>query len=73
VVLSTEPDSPAKKAGLREGDVVIALADQAVAGVDDLHRLLSDVRSSGKTELTVLRGTEKLSLAIVPEEARDAN
>ena len=73
VVLSTEPDSPAKRAGLREGDVVIALAGQPVAGVDDLHRLLSDVRSSGKTELTVLRGTEKLSLAIVPEEAHDAN
>lgn len=73
VVLSTESDSPAKKAGLREGDLVIALAGQPVAGVDDLHRLLSDVRSSGKSELTVLRGTEKLSLAIVPEEARDAN
>ena len=72
VVLSTEPDSPAK-AGLREGDVVVALAGQPVAGVDDLHRLLSDVRSSGKTELAVLRGTEKLNLAIVPEEARDAN
>jgi S1-C subfamily serine protease len=73
VILSTEPDSPAKRAGLREGDVIIALAGQPVAGVDDLHRLLSDVRASSNAELTLLRGTEKLSLAIVPEETRDAN
>lgn len=73
VVLSTEPDSPAKRTGLREGDVIIALAGQPVAGVDDLHRLLSDAHPAGKVDLTVLRGTEKLSLPIVPQEARDAN
>ena len=73
VVLSAEPDSPAKRAGLREGDVIIALGDQAVAGVDDLHRLLSDARPAGKVDLTLLRSTEKLSLPIFPEEARDAH
>ena len=73
VVLSTEPESPAKRAGLREGDMIVALEGLPVAGVDDLHRVLSDVRAGVKAELTVLRGTEKLALAIIPEEAGKAN
>lgn len=70
IVLSAEPNSPAKRAGLREGDVIVALEGQPVAGVDDLHRVLSDVRAGGTAELTVLRGTERMRLAIVPEEAQ---
>jgi S1-C subfamily serine protease len=73
VMLSTEPNSPAQRTGLREGDVIIALEGQPVAGVDDLHRVLSDVRAGVKAELTILRGTEKLTLGIIPEEADNKN
>ncbi len=38
VVVGVEENSPAKRAGLREGDVIVALEGQPVAGVDDLHR-----------------------------------
>jgi S1-C subfamily serine protease len=69
IVLSTENDSPARRAGLRAGDVIAALGEQPVAGVDDLHRVLSDLRGGAKTSLTVIRGTEKLTVAIVPEDA----
>ncbi len=70
LVLSVEKNSPAKRAGLREGDIIVALAMQPVAGVDDLHRLLTDLRVGVSCVLTVLRWTEKLELKIVPEEAR---
>src|SRR5437660_1098940 len=60
----------AKRAGLREGDVIVALEGQPVAGVDDLHRLLTEVRVGVSCSLTVLRWTEKLVLKVVPEEAR---
>ena len=70
VVLGLEENSPAKRAGLREGDVIIALDGHPVAGVDDLHRVLTDVRVGVSSSLTVLRWTEKLELKIVPEEAR---
>jgi len=70
VVLSVTEGGPARRAGLREADLIIALAGEPVAGVDDLHRLLTDARVGISASLTVLRGTEKLELQIVPEEAR---
>ncbi len=69
LVVSLEADSPAQRAGLQEGDLIVALDGQAVAGIDDLHRILTDARVGAPATLTVLRGTAKLDLAIVPEEA----
>jgi S1-C subfamily serine protease len=70
MVLGVEENSPAKRAGLREGDVIVALEGQPVAGVDDLHRLLTEVRVGVSSTLTVVRYTEKLELQIVSEEAK---
>ncbi|HEY4843966.1 MAG TPA: trypsin-like peptidase domain-containing protein [Terriglobales bacterium] len=62
--------NPARVAGLREGDVIVAFDDKPVAGVDDLHRLLTDAQVGARCVLTVIRHTERLSLPIFPEEAR---
>jgi len=70
VVVGVESNSPAQKAGVREGDVIVALDDKPVAGVDDLHRLLTDAQVGARCALTVIRHTEKLTLLILPEEAR---
>jgi S1-C subfamily serine protease len=70
VVSSVTTGSPAQRAGLREGDVIVALDGKSVAGVDDLHRLLTDARVGVSSSLTVLRWTEKLELPVVPEEAQ---
>ncbi len=70
LVLSVEEKSPAQRSGLREGDVIVAVEGLPVAGVDDLHRVLTDVRVGVSCRLTVLRHTEKLELKIVPEEAK---
>lgn len=70
VVMSVEEGSPAKRAGLREGDVIVALDGTPVAGVDDLHRLLTDAKVGVSSSMTVLRWTERLELEVVPEEAR---
>jgi S1-C subfamily serine protease len=71
VVISVTHGSPAQRAGLREGDVIISLDGKPVAGVDDLHRLLTDARVGVSSLLTVLRWTDKLELRVVPEEARE--
>jgi len=70
LVLSVEDNSPAKRAGLRDGDIIVALESKPVAGVDDLHRLLADIRAGASCALTVLRHTERIELKIVPEEAK---
>lgn len=69
LVQHVEENSPAKRAGLREGDVIVGLEGRPVAGVDDLHRLLTEVRVGVSCSLTVLRWTEKVELKVVPEEA----
>ena len=50
--------------------MIIALESKPVAGVDDLHRLLTDARVGVSSSLTVLRWTDKLELKVVPEEAQ---
>jgi len=70
LVLSVEDGSPAKRAGLREGDIILALEGQPVAGVDDLHRLLTEVRAGISSSIAVLRGTEKLNMSVVPQESQ---
>ena len=67
LVLSTENQSPAARAGLQEGDIIVALESEAVEGVDVLHKLLSENRINVWTRLTVLRGGKKLELRVMPE------
>ena len=70
LVSAIEPSSPAQAAGLREGDVILALGDVAVSGIDDLHRQLSDERIGQPLPLTVLRGHARRRLTIVPAESQ---
>jgi S1-C subfamily serine protease len=70
LVVSIEENSPAQRAGLSEGDIIVGFDNQPVTGIDDLHRMLTEERVGVKTTLTVLRHTEKLSLSIVPEESK---
>ena len=70
LVVSFEGNSPAKNAGLREGDIIIGFDDHPTAGIDDLHKLLSENRIGHKSSLEIIRGTERLSLEVIPEESR---
>jgi len=69
VVMSVTEGGPARKAGVRNLDMIIALDGKPVAGVDDLHRLLTDARVGVSSTLTILRNTDKLQVKIVPQEA----
>ena len=63
---SIEPGSPAARAGLRDGDLILAFAGQSTAGVDDLHRLLTEDRAGQEYPLAIVRGTERLTLTVQP-------
>jgi len=70
LIVSFEDKSPARNAGLREGDIIIGFDEQPTAGIDDLHKLLTEDRIGNKASVLVIRNTEQLRLEVVPEESR---
>jgi len=69
-VLEVTPNSPARRAGIREGDILVALDGAAIATLSDLQRALGADRVGAPTLMTLVRRGERLVLAITPEEAR---
>jgi S1-C subfamily serine protease len=68
LVAGFEPDSPAARAGLLEGDVLLALDGIATPAVDSLHKLLTGDRIGERAIVTFLRGVELRRHAIIPLE-----
>jgi hypothetical protein len=59
----------ARRAGGREGDVIVGFHGQPLSSIDALHKLLTADRIGVESPLTILRGTEKLPLLITPQES----
>ena len=69
LVVSVEKDSPAQRAGLREGDLIIAFNEQPMGSIHELHKMLMGEQIGVEAKLLVIRHTEKLVLAITPAES----
>jgi S1-C subfamily serine protease len=70
LVVSVEKNSPAERAGLRQGDLIVAFNDKPIGTVHDLHRVLVGEQINVGASLTIIRHTEKLDLPIQPAESR---
>ena len=68
LVMDVAEHSPADRAGLHQGDVIIEFDGQIINGIDDLHRLLTEERIGAKATMTVLRGEELRVLDVTPRE-----
>jgi S1-C subfamily serine protease len=68
LVAGIEPGSPASRAGLRNGDVIVAFSGEAVSSIDELHRHLVAKVIGVPSLVTIIRHTEKLDLVVTPEE-----
>jgi S1-C subfamily serine protease len=73
MIVSLEPGSPAERAGLKPGDVLVGLGGKPVGSIDDLQRLLSSECVGVTTEVLVVRATELLTLSVVPAESPRRN
>jgi serine protease DegQ len=69
MVASVEPDSPAKKAGLLMGDVLLSLDEKQVGSLHDIDRVLTQELIGKATKLTLLRSEKLTELTIIPGEA----
>ena len=61
-------DSPAARAGLRAEDLIVAIDEVPVRGVDDLQRLLGEERIGADVVLAVVREGEPREVNVRPEE-----
>jgi len=68
LVAGVEPDGPARRAGLAEGDIVVSFKGAPIYTIDDLHRALVGTEIGNESILTVIRGTELVNLLVTPEE-----
>jgi len=70
MVATVEPDSAAGQAGLKAGDILLGLDGVAITGADDLIRALTGERIGKSVAFDVLRGTERLTVSLVPQERK---
>jgi S1-C subfamily serine protease len=70
MVGTVESGSAADRAGLKAGDIVIGLDGVAITGADDLIRALTGEKIGRSVALDVLRGTERLTISLVPQERK---
>jgi S1-C subfamily serine protease len=68
MVASVEPESPAARADLNAGDVILALDGVAITGADDLIRVLAGDKIGRTIELEVLHNGSRRVLSLVPQE-----
>src|SRR5688572_28881019 len=69
-ISSVAPDSPAAKAGIQPGDVVVAVAGQPVYTPEDLVEAIR-TRPGQPFEITVERDGKRLTLSVTPEPTKD--
>jgi S1-C subfamily serine protease len=68
MVFQVESDGPAKRSGLKMGDVIVKLGGKKVNDFYDLPRILSSDIINKETTVKVLREERLLDLAIIPTE-----
>jgi serine protease Do len=64
LVRGVEDESPAARAGIVRGDLIVAAAGEQVDGIDALHRALDAAAGNGGLTLTVVRGAEERQVEV---------
>lgn len=69
LVAVAEKGGPADRAGLKEGDLIVAADSRVINSVDDLHQFLAQWPLGRALTLTIIRGDEQFNITVVPTEA----
>ena len=71
MVAAVEPHSPAKKAGLLMGDVILSLDGKTIENLHDVDQLLTQEMIGKEAELVILRAEKITELTISPKEVTE--
>ena len=66
-VVNVTPDSPADKAGMERGDILLEMGSKRIDTIDELQRTLLERKPGDRIEVTVLRGRQKGRLGVILE------
>lgn len=69
LVVTVEPDGPAGRAGLCEGDLLVTFGQAPIEDIDALHGRLTDRQINVSTSVIVLRRGERIELQVSPAES----
>lgn len=64
LIRAVEDGSPAERAGLERGDLIVAAGDREIERMDALYEALDSARTDGRLELRILRGTEERTVEV---------
>ncbi|MEZ5428682.1 MAG: PDZ domain-containing protein [Pyrinomonadaceae bacterium] len=70
LINNVREDSPAAKAGLRAGDVIVEIDGKAIEGSFDLSRAINE-KKEGDITLTIVRDKNRRTVTVTPEKAKD--
>jgi S1-C subfamily serine protease len=68
-IQSIDANSPAAKAGLRDGDLIVRFGDKPIEGIDELHRSLRSWSAGTPAQIVVIRRGMRTTLEITPSMA----
>lgn len=68
VMIASLQDGPAGDAGMMRGDVIVAIDDEPVETVDDIHRILSEEKIDVECHVDIIRGSDACRINVKPSE-----
>ena len=69
LVVRSDPEGPAGKAGIMDGDLVVSVNGQKTESVDDIHRILAEWPEENSLSVVIIRGQEQMDISVTPAEA----
>jgi len=71
LVMRVVPNTPAEKAGIRKGDVIVQIDGEAVTAAEKLQNLVENSRIGQSLKLKLRRGSETKEVAVITAQLRD--
>lgn len=67
LIIRVEKDTPAEKAGLKAGDVIVQMGEKTVKDADAVHEVLADLKKGDAVAITVIRHGKREILKVEPD------